>query len=138
MMNPRLLPDKMVNLISERDRKLLNIQTAEERMKKMVVKNERELQRQIVAYLRLRDIEVIWHATHKKSTATAGTPDILFAIKSYGIPMAVGIEVKFGAGTLTHEQSDLFHRMQTGPNCWRILIVRSFIEVVDFLRDIGL
>lgn len=133
-----LLTDKQIAMVPESERKALGLVTLEERMKKMVVKNERELQKQIVQYLRQRDIEVIWHATHKKSTATAGTPDIIFAVKSYGIPMAVGIEVKFGAGTLTHEQSDLFFRMQSSPNCWQILVVRSFIEVVDWLRERGL
>jgi hypothetical protein len=137
-MNPKLLSDRQISMVSERERKSLGLQTFEERMKKIVAKNERELQRQIVDYLRLRDIVVIWHRTDKRSTATVGTPDILFAVKSYGIPLACAYEVKFGAGTLTREQNDMFSRMQTHPNAWRIRIIRTFIEVVDDMRDLGL
>jgi hypothetical protein len=136
-MNPKLLPDKMISMVSERDRKLLGIATMEEKMKKMEAKSERELQRQIVQYLRLRGIEVIWHSTAKKSTATVGTPDILFAVRANGIPMAIAFEIKFGTGTLSREQSDMLFRMQAAPNAWTCRVIRSFIEVVDFLRDLN-
>jgi len=136
-MDARLLTDKQIGMISEADRKLLGIATMEEKMKKMEAKNERELQRQIVQYLRLRGIEAIWHATNKKSTATIGTPDILFAVRANGIPMAIAFEIKFGTGTLSREQSDMCFRMQAAPNAWTVRVIRSFIEVVDFLRDLN-
>jgi hypothetical protein len=136
-MDAKLLSDKQIGMISERDRKLLGIATMEEKMNKMEAKNERELQKQIVQYLRLRGIEVIWHATHKKSTATTGTPDIIFAVRANGIPMAVALEIKFGTGTLSREQSDMLFRMQAAPNAWTCRVIRSFIEVVDFLRDLN-
>lgn len=137
-MDARLLPDYLVRLISPQDRLRLGLKTKEEMTKKLEAKNERQLQRQIVDYLRLRNIEVVWHATHKKSTATKGTPDILFAVMSNGFPMACAYEIKFGSGAETREQSDMHVRMTTRPNAWRVRVIRNFIEVVDDLREMGL
>jgi hypothetical protein len=137
-MNPKLFPARMVRLISEKDRAALGIKTDDERMAKWEAKNERELQRQIVSYLRLRDIEVEWKRTDKKSTGTVGWPDITFAVKVNGFPTPCAYEVKFGSGTLSPEQNDLLQRMQAPPNCWRVRVIRTFIEVVDDMRELGL
>ena len=136
--NPHLLPDHVVRLMSPEDRKELGIQTTDEMTKKIEAKNERQLQGQIVQYLRLRGIEVLWHRTDKKSAATVGWPDIVFAVMVNGFATPCGYEVKFGAGTLSREQSDVLERMQTRPNCWRIRVIRNFIEVVDDMREMGL
>lgn len=128
----------MIRLISPEDRKRLGIKTFDEMTKKIQVKNERELQRQIVNYLRLRGIEVLWHGTHKKSTATVGWPDIVFAAMVAGFPTPCGWEIKFGNGTLTKEQNDMLARLQARPNAWRIRVIRTFIEAVDELREMGL
>jgi hypothetical protein len=37
-----------------------------------------------------------------------------------------------------HHVLDVLERMQARPNCWRVRVIRSFIEVVDDLRDMGL
>ena len=137
-MDSRFLPANMVRLISEKDRKALGIQTGDERMKKWKVKSERDLQRQIVNYLKLRGIEVCWHRTDKKSAATIGWPDITFAVRVNGFPSPCAYEVKFGSGTLSREQNDVLARMQAPPNCWRIRVIRTFIEVVDDMRELGL
>lgn len=107
-------------------------------MSKWKAKSERDLQRQIVSYLRLRNIEVCWHRTDKKSTATVGWPDITFAVKVNGFPCACAYEVKFGSGTLSREQNDVLVRLQASPNCWRVRVIRTFIEVVDDMRELGL
>lgn len=137
-MNPRLLPERYLRLISQADRAALGLTTHEEQMKKITVKTERQLQSQIVQYLRLRGIEVLWHRTDKKSRATKGWPDITFGVLSNGFPTACGYEVKFGSGTLSREQEDMLRRLQSRPNCWRIRVIRNFIEVVDDMREMGL
>jgi galactose-1-phosphate uridylyltransferase len=114
------------------------VKKAEEQMAQWKAKNERELQRQIVQYLRQRNIEVIWHGTHKKSTATKGTPDILFSVLANGFPKPCAYEVKFGTAPLEREQAHMIERMRSAPNCWRVRIIRSFMEVVDDLREMGL
>ncbi len=107
-------------------------------MAKWKAKNERDLQRQIVSYLRLRGIEVCWHRTDKKSAATIGWPDITACVKVNGFPMGLGIEVKFGTGVMSREQNDMHARLQAAPNCWRIVVVRNFIEIVDLMRELNL
>ena len=124
--------------MSPEDRKVLGIETSEEFMKRMVVKTERQLQSQIVQYLRLRGIEVLWHRTDKRSAATKGWPDITFAVVSNGFPMACAYEVKFGSGTTSPGQRKMLDMLQTRPNCWRVRVIRRFIEVVDDMREMGL
>jgi hypothetical protein len=138
MMDARFLPNHLLRLVTAEDRAELGLETYEERMKKLVVKTERQLQSQIVQYLRLRGIEVLWHRTDKRSHATKGWPDITFAVLSNGFPMACGYEVKFGSGTLAPGQNQMLQRLQTRPNSWRVRVIRNFIEVVDDLREMGL
>ena len=137
-MDPRLLPAKWIGLISEKDRAELGLKTAEELMAKQIAKSERELQNQIVQYANLRGIEVIRNRMDKKSTANKGTPDLLMAVMSNGFSMPLAIETKFGSGTCTREQNDMHARMQTRPNAWQVRVIRSFTEVVDLFRELGL
>ena len=132
------IPESYKKLMSVEDRRLLGIETFEEMKKKFVARTERQLQRQIVQYLRLRGIEVIWHATHKKSTASKGTPDIIFGVLVKGFPRSVAFEVKWGSGVLSRSQEDMIRRMQSRPNAWDVRIITSFIQVVDFLREMEL
>jgi hypothetical protein len=125
--------------MSPLDRKRLGVKTAEEMAKVWKAKTERDLQKQIVAYLRMRDIEVLWHGTHKKSTATRGWPDVTFCVRGPGgFPMPCAFEVKMDSGILSKEQSDMVNRLRTSPNAWNVRVIRSLIEVVDFLRELGL
>jgi len=137
-MNPRLLPQRMIRLISGEDRKKLGIQTDSERMSKWKAESGRELTKQIVQYLQLRGIEVCWSATHRKSTMSKGWPDITFCVKSNGFPTPCAYEIKFGSDTLSRDQNDRLARMQAAPNCWRVRVIRTFIEVVDDMRELGL
>lgn len=125
-------------MMSEKDRKLLGVRTLEEDMKRMVAKNEKQLQNQIVQYANLRGIEVIRNRMDKKSTSNRGTPDLLMAVMVNGFPHALAIETKFGTGTCTPEQNDMHERMQARPNAWNVRVVRTFIEVVDLFREFGL
>jgi hypothetical protein len=119
------------------DRKALGVKTKEEMAQAWQAKSERDLQRQIVQYLRLRNIEILWHATHKKSTATVGWPDIIFAVMSAGFCTPCAWEIKYGSGLLSPAQNDVLERMQARPNCWRVRVIRNFAEAVDELREMG-
>ena len=132
------IPESYKKLMSVEDRRLLGIETFEEMKKKFEAKTERQLQRQIVQYLRLRGIEVIWHATNRKSTDTKGTPDILFAVLVNGFPAACSWEIKFGNGLLSKAQENMLERMQTRPNVWRVRVIKRFLDAVDELREMGL
>ena len=137
-MRAELIPEKYAILMSPEDRRALGIHTNEERMAKFVARTERQLQRQIVQYLRLRGIEVIWHATNRKSTASRGTPDILFAVMVQGFPREIALEIKFGTGTCSRVQNDMQARLKTRPNAWDVRVISTFIQVVDFMREMNL
>lgn len=124
--------------MSDIDRKKLGVKTKDEMAKAWTAKSERDLQRQIVAYLRLRNIEVLHHAMHKKSTATVGWPDIIFSVMSAGFCTPCAWEIKYGSGTLSPGQNDVLARLQARPNCWRVRVIRNFTEAVDELREMGL
>ena len=138
-MNPKLLPDRMLRLISRADRKWIGVWTLEERMQKLEIKNERDLGNQIVQYLNLRNIEVLRPRTDKKSRIKKGWPDLTFCVRApNGFPLACAFELKTDSGVLTKEQADMLDRLKTAPNAWHVRVIRSLIEVVDFLREIGL
>lgn len=115
--------------------------TAEEALARAEVKNERDLQKQIVALLRLKGIEPIISRMDKRTSNNVGTPDILFAIDvyddpSYDVPCAW--EVKFGDGKLSVEQQQMHVRMSTPPNSWRIKIIRSVDEALIELKKLNI
>jgi hypothetical protein len=115
----------------------------EEIAAKTEVKNERQLQSQIIQYLRLKGVEPLWHRTDKKSAATIGWPDITFAIYTeicigYPVANACAYEVKFGEGKLSKEQEQMHLRLSSPPNCWRIRVIRSLDEVIEDVQEMGI
>jgi hypothetical protein len=132
-----LIPQRYIELMSVVDRAQLGVKNKEEMARAWIAKSERDLQRQLVQYLRLRGIEVLVHRTDKKTGATVGWPDLTFSVMSNGFCAPCGWEVKFGSGTLSPEQNDMLARLQARPNCWRIRVIRTFSEAVDELRELG-
>src|SRR6267154_2870733 len=117
----KILPESWRKCLSAKQRREIGQPTIEESKAKGVARLERDLQRQIVQDLRRRGFEVLWHATHCKSTATVGWPDITFA--HYGTPVA--IEVKTQTGRLSAEQAKTLQKMVNGPNLWKLFVIRS-------------
>jgi hypothetical protein len=100
---------------------------ASEAAEKGLARAERDLQGEIVQYLNLQRIEVLWHRTDKKSHATVGWPDLTF-VKD-GVPW--GIEVKTDAGRVRPNQYETMRKMTC--NGWQCAIVRSFKEFHDLV-----
>ena len=145
MKMPTVLPENILKCLSPLERKRLGKagMTKAEAADRAEAKNERELQRQIVSYLQLKGIEVLWHRTDKRSTATIGWPDVTFTIGQYvslvGIfPVACAWEIKFSNGKLSKEQSDLATRLQSPPNFWRFRVITSFEQARRELRELGI
>ncbi len=95
---------------------------ADEAKEKGLARVERELQSEIVQYLNLRGIQVLWHRTDKKSHATIGWPDLTFC--KDGVPW--GIEVKSDAGRVHPSQYETMRKMTIDG--WQCAVVRSFQE----------
>lgn len=84
------------------------------------VKNEKELQNQIVQYLRMRGVKfLIWQSMARKSGLPPGSPDLIFCYNGY--PFAW--ECKYGSGKRTPEQSDAEKQMQADG--WIVQLVKS-------------
>src|SRR5439155_10380413 len=139
-----VLPEKMLRLLSPADRKSIGQMTADEAFRKAEVKNEGDLQRQIISLLRLKGIEPLWHRMDKRSAATIGWPDITFCVEGgydevdghittpiYGCVW----EIKFRAQDQPSiEQQQMHLRLSTLPNCWRVRVIRSVDEALEELN----
>src|SRR5262245_49850723 len=89
---------------------------------------EKELQIQILNLLRLKGIEVLWHRTDRKSTATPGWPDMIFAVEWGLRSIACGWEIKLPGRKLDPEQTKVMIRMMEPPNAWAYRIICSVDE----------
>jgi hypothetical protein len=128
-MKSMILPEHVLKLVSAKDRAELGKAglLASEANEKGVARAERELQGEIVQYLNLQGIAVLWHRTDKRSHATIGWPDLTFC--KDGVPW--GIEVKTSEGRVRPEQYETMRKM--GLNGWQVGIARSFQEFHDMV-----
>lgn len=142
-----VLPDHLLRLMSPEDRRALGVAgwTREEVEQRAQIKNERELQKQIVNYLRLHGIEPLWFRTDKRTTANLGWPDITFSVEvespeTYRSPVTIPCvwEIKFEKGRLSKQQDDLSKKLITYPNGWRYRIITSLDEAIMELRELGI
>jgi len=122
-LDPKALPQRIINLMERHERKELGVKTSDEINEKIEVENERDLQRQCANLLRLRSIWFSQSRMDRPTTTKVGTPDFLFAI--HGVPIAV--ECKTDTGKLREEQEDTMHHMT--QNGWRCVVVRSVHEL---------
>ena len=93
-------------------------------------KSERELQEQICALLRRRDVPFIRPAMFKKSSLIPGWPDITFVYRGIGL----GWECKSASAKPTPAQIEMHTHMERAG--WRISIVRSLRQAMDVLNQI--
>jgi hypothetical protein len=133
LMSPRLM-----RMISPADRRSLGLRTAAETFRRGVEKAEKKLQNDIAGLLRRRGIWFIWHGLHKKSTATAGTPDFVFATRFGVLTVASGWECKLPGENLSPDQATARRDMTRGFNAWRYRIIHTYDEALDELRELGL
>jgi hypothetical protein len=129
----KLLPDKILRLLSSADRRSLGKAglTAEEAFDAARVKSERDLQNLIESYLNLRGIVAIRSRMDKKTTTPAGTPDFLLALAG----RAVALEAKLPGELLTKDQQAMKDKMSLPPNGWRWITVYSLDDVKTLLHS---
>jgi len=124
-----VLPENILKCMSKKDRESLGKGglLASEALEKGETRLERELQSEIVQYLQLKGIAVLWFRTDKRTRATVGWPDISFC--KDGVPW--GIEVKTSAGRVRAEQYETMRKMTCDG--WQCAVVRSFKEFHDLV-----
>jgi hypothetical protein len=120
----QILPESFLKCLSKKDRESLGKAglTAAEAANKGQTRLERELQSEIVQYLHLHGITVLWFRTDKRTRATIGWVDLTFC--KDGVPW--GIEAKTDAGRVRAEQYETMRKMTVDG--WQCAIVRSFKE----------
>lgn len=130
----KLLPDKILRLLSPADRRSLGKAglTAEEAVLAGRIKAERDLQNLIETYFNLRGIVAIRSRMDKATRTPVGTPDFLLALRG----RAVALEAKLPGESLSAEQGTMKDRMTADPNGWHWITVHSMEEVRGLLRGI--
>lgn len=123
---PTVLPDAFLRCMAPADRKSVapGQTTAPELASRSVVKAEKQLQGLIYNFLRVNDVEVLWHRTDKKSHATVGWPDLTFAL----LGRAVAWEVKLPGRKPEEHQTNLHERMLL--NGWTVEVVTSLEQAI--------
>lgn len=145
-----VLPDNILRCMTPEARKALGQKTAEEVLAQGEAKSEKELQRSIVALLRLKGIEVNVSRMDKRKTDAVGWPDLTFAVDAKwevtwgsvtrccsGI-LACAWEIKMPQGRLTPEQEAMATSLSRPPNHWRHRVIRSVDEAIAELREMGI
>jgi hypothetical protein len=90
---------------------------------------EKKLQENIAALLRIRDIEFNVSRMDRKKTDKTGWPDFTFAIDG----LACAVEVKRPGEIPTDEQFKVMGRLQR--NGWFVRVVFSESDFLQFLQD---
>lgn len=125
------LPDNILRLMDKKDRpKGKAGKTLCEIFQENEKKSEKEIQKDIIGFLRLRNIVPIHQRMDRRTTTATGTPDVLFAY--HGIPFAW--EIKTEKGKLRAEQEELHPRLEA--NGWRVSVVRSIQQAKEILDSI--
>lgn len=127
------LPEKVRRLMRPEDRASLGpaARTNDEGVAAEDAKSERELQKQILGYLRTRDIEVCCPSMIKRSTIKLGWPDMTFCYR--GVPFV--FEVKTPIGKLSPEQEAMIPALVR--NGWNHFVIRS-VEQAKQAIELGL
>ncbi len=132
MIEPSQIPDKMLAMMKPEDRKALGKAglTFAEAQEKRAKRLEGEVQENIAALLRQRNIRFLRMRMDKPTTGTVGWPDFTFAFK--GTPCA--IEVKRPGELPTDEQrAVLADLMRDG---WQVRVVFSEDGFLQFLAGL--
>lgn len=144
---PTILPDAFLRCIDSSERKKIAVGqlTAEEALSKAEIRNERDLQKQILALLRLHGIEPLCPTFGKKTRMAVGWPDITFSVCKRISNDKLNLEFIYACawelkhnGELSVEQKKMHVRLSTPPNAWKIKIIRNVQEAVEELRKLGI
>lgn len=122
------IPERIRRMMPAADRQACAAPTVAETAAKQAPRLERDIQKQLVSFLRVNDVMVNVSRTDRRKTDVVGWPDLTFAW--HGIPCAV--EVKLPGEKPTAEQERVMAAMAN--NGWRVAVVRSLAELVEFLK----
>lgn len=105
--------------------------TNEDAQASLAARKEKQLQENIAALLRLRNIWFMRQRMDRRTTGTLGAPDFLFSVNGE----ACAFEVKLPSAHLTDEQFACHIAMRT--NGWIVFVVHSEAEAIQQLEAIS-
>jgi hypothetical protein len=142
-----VIHENILKRMSPADRKAMGKTgwTAQECIERAVIKSERDLQNQIVSYLKCcRGVNwVIWSRMDRPTTLATGTPDICFVTEAIDYSLgssgfryraAIAFEVKLPGKDLDPAQIEARDAMM--EDGWRHAVIRSLSEAKDFLDNL--
>lgn len=125
-----LIPDHILRLMNRKDRpKGPSGKTNEELMEARAVESEKELQSQVAALLRIRNIVFDVDRMDKRRGGTVGWPDFTFAIGG----KACAIELKRKGGKLSLQQERTIGMMMR--NGWSVVVCDNLDAVKRALDE---
>jgi len=126
-----ILPQNIVNCMAPADRAALGQKTSTEARADAIAKDEREIQKSIVGYLRLLNVPFYQSRMDRKTTMQKGTPDFLICRKG----RFVAWEVKTPwCAVLRPEQAKERASILSEQGEWRL--ITSLAEAQAHLREI--
>lgn len=126
-----LLPRNITACMSAADQRAILGRTPAESREKAIVKDERELQKQIANYLRLLGVWNIQSRMDKRASNTLGTPDFVFPYKGNFVAWEVKIP---WAKSLRPEQTHARDGIIKQGGEWRL--ITAFSEAQEHLREL--
>lgn len=130
-----VIPDAMLRRMPAAERAAMGKawQTYEQGLAKLAAREEKELQRQVAALLRMHGIEANIARMDRRTTNVVGWPDATFA--AHG--KAVAFEMKRPGESLRPEQEQVRAKLVAEPNGWRYYVIHTVAEAVAALRELG-
>lgn len=130
-MNPRVLPESFLRLMSPADRKPMGKAglTLEEVHASQEKVSEREIQNLCAQYCNLREVFYIRNRMDRKPTCQTGIPDLMLTLPG---ERTLAVEVKTLKGK-TSETQDWMHQRYHDQTGGKVKIVHSFQEFKTLL-----
>lgn len=129
MIKSTIIPERMRRLMAPETRKEMKLPTSVEAQTKLDHKREKELQENIAALLRQRNIWFRRNRMDKRTTGPVGEPDFIFAISG----KAFAFECKLPGREMTAEQRACRSAMMESG--WSFHIVHTEAEAVYILNQ---
>lgn len=128
----KVIPENIRRRMRPEDRQAIGkpAMTNADAQAKIDGKRERELQENIAALLRQRNIWFARQRMDKRATSSLGQPDFLFSVNG----KACAFEVKLPSGKLSDDQMRAIIAMNN--NGWRVYVIHSEQEALQQLEAI--
>jgi hypothetical protein len=138
--NFKLIPPNIAKLVDPTHRKERGIETYEDIARSAERLLEKQLHDRIMNLFRLHGIAYGHARMDRKSTYTEGWPDFTFSVYVPKIceNASYAWECKVMDRSLTPKQEEMKQIMTSPPNAWVYVVITSFQQACDELKELGI